>query len=312
MEEATERSYGAAVLHLRETHGIRLGKELLEQVTKLVGRYWLAEDEAEIDEFRQSHVPPSAEVSGARRCVVFADGVMVHSDGSWHEARVGTVRSDLADGSEAKSSTVRLGSLEAFEMELWRKAWRMGYGEASQRAFVADGSHWLWGLVGRRFPGAVQVLDYWHLSEQVGSCSAVWFGEGTAESKSWRESVTGHLWEGRLSAAFAAVEALRSRSPTRRKAKHELITYLTNNRQRMDYPRYRALGLPCGSGEVEAQCKTLVQARCKQSGMRWSRQGVESLLRVRSAVKDGSFHRRFAGGPQHLVAWRACQRRSAA
>jgi len=48
----------------------------------------------------------------------------------------------------------------------------------------------------------------------------------------------------------------------------------------MDYPRYEALGLPIGSGEVEAQCKPLVQSRCKQTGMRWHSGGVEALLRV--------------------------------
>lgn len=93
-------------------------------------------------------------------------------------------------------------------------------------------------------------------------------------SAAWRRRVTEGLWDGRPAAALATVEALRSRSPVRCKAKHTLITYLTNNRERIDYPRYRDLGLPCGSGEVEAQCKALVQARCKQPGMRWGRSGA--------------------------------------
>lgn len=312
LEEAAERSYGSAVTHLRDHHAIAVGKELLERVTTLVGSHWVAEDAAEVERFRRTHVRPASEGAGVRRCVVFADGVMVHSDGAWHEARVGTVRSDLADGTEAKRSTVRLGSLEGFEMELWRLAERTGYGAASQRAFVADGSHWLWTIASERFPGAVQVVDWWHLSEQVASCASVWFGEGTAEAEAWRRQVTDALWSGHPAEALATVEGLRSRSPARREAKHKLITYLTNNRERIDYPRYRSLGLPCGSGEVEAQCKTLVQARCKQSGMRWSRSGVEALLRVRAAVRDGSFGRRFAGHTPQLTAWRARQRRTAA
>jgi hypothetical protein len=43
-----------------------------------------------------------------------------------------------------------------------------------------------------------------------------------------------------------------------------------------------------GSGG-EADCKTVVQARCKQSGMRWSTRGAEQVLRVRCALKDESF-----------------------
>ena len=34
------------------------------------------------------------------------------------------------------------------------------------------------------------------------------------------------------------------------------IDYFTANRQRMDYRRYRELGLPIGSGTVESACKS--------------------------------------------------------
>ena len=80
------------------------------------------------------------------------------------------------------------------------------------------------------------------------------------------------------------------RSPAKREALHELDTYLEHNLSRIDYPRYRALGLPIGSGRVEAQCKTLVGARCKQAGMRnWTYDGAEGVLRMRAAKQDGTF-----------------------
>jgi hypothetical protein len=63
-----------------------------------------------------------------------------------------------------------------------------------------------------------------------------------------------------------------------------------NNQKHMNYPRYQALGLPIGSGQVEAQCKTLVGGRCKQAGMRnWTYAGAEALLRLRAAKHDGTF-----------------------
>src|SRR5262249_11542048 len=76
----------------------------------------------------------------------------------------------------------------------------------------------------------------------------------------------------------------------KRAALRELRTYLENNRGRRDYPRYRALGLPIGSGQVEAQCKSRVGARCKLAGMRnWTYAGAEGVLRLRAAVQDGSY-----------------------
>jgi hypothetical protein len=68
--------------------------------------------------------------------------------------------------------------------------------------------------------------------------------------------------------------------------------YLENNRSRVDYPRYRELGLPVGSGPVEAPCKTLGGARCKLAGMRnWTYAGAEGVLRLRAALPEGSYAR---------------------
>jgi hypothetical protein len=50
----------------------------------------------------------------------------------------------------------------------------------------------------------------------------------------------------------------------------------------MDYPAYRAKGYHVGSGVVEAACKTVAAARCKRSGMRWSKDGAQSVLALRS------------------------------
>ncbi len=54
--------------------------------------------------------------------------------------------------------------------------------------------------------------------------------------------------------------------------------YFTTNAARMDYPTFRAHGLPIGSGAVESAAKHVVQVRMKRSGMRWSRNGGEALL----------------------------------
>jgi len=85
-------------------------------------------------------------------------------------------------------------------------------------------------------------------------------------------------------------ELTKTRSPSKRDALQEMATYLEHNLSRIDYPRYRALGLPIGSGQVESQCKTLLGARCKQAGMRnWTYAGAEGVLRMRAAKQDRSF-----------------------
>ncbi len=309
IEEAIERPYQQAVDHLGKSHGIRVGKELLEHVAQTVGDWWLEEDRRTYEQARAHHVSPVEEVH-ADRCLVFADGVMVHSDGAWHEARVGTVRCEQSDQSVSKSSIALLCDTEQFGQQLWRNACRMGYRGASLTAFIADGSHWLWSLADRHFQRAVRIVDFWHVCEHVSKCARAFFGEGSDRSRSWSLQICGTLRAGQVDEALARVERLNPRSsPTRREEKHELVTYLRNNRERMDYPAYEAMGLPIGSGEVEAQCKTLVQQRCKQSGMRWHRGGLESLLRVRCAVRDGRYDRDFGRWRGNLAAWHCARKR---
>jgi hypothetical protein len=311
VEEAAERPYEQAVAHLARHHQIRLGKELLENLTQTLGTYWLEQDECRLASARAQHTAPAERLT-AEMCLVFADGVMVHTEGDWHEARVGTVRSRGPDGTVHKSSMVRLGDIQTFGEDLWRHACEWGYRGASLVAFLADGSHALWGVAARHFPRAIWIVDFWHVCENVGACAKVFYGEGTDLARQGSRQIGELLRTGNVDGALRQVEALPSRgSKARRTAKHALVTYLTNNRARMDYPRYEALGLPIGSGEVEAQCKTLVQARCKQAGMRWHTAGVESLLRVRCAVKDGRYWQEFGLWPKDLSAWQARRKRLA-
>jgi hypothetical protein len=309
VEEAVERPYQQTVDHLAGSHGIRLGKELVENVVETVGQWWLEQDRQDYQSARDHCVCPASE-QHAERCLVFADGVMVHSDGAWRETRVGTVRSEGAGGLTFKSSIALMSDTEQFGQQLWRNACRLGLRGASVTAFIADGSHWLWNLADRHFGRAVKIVDFWHVCEHVSKCSRAFFGEGSDEGRCWSLAVCGTLRAGRVDDALAQVEQLHPRSSKlRREEKHELVTYLRNNRDRMDYPLYEAMGLPIGSGEVEAQCKTLVQQRCKQAGMRWQRSGLESLLRVRCAVRDGRYDRDFGRWRGNLTAWHMASKR---
>jgi hypothetical protein len=58
----------------------------------------------------------------------------------------------------------------------------------------------------------------------------------------------------------------------------------------MAYAQFRQAGLPIGSGAVESACQTVVQARFKQAGMRWSRNGAQALLALRCALLSQRWH----------------------
>ena len=52
---------------------------------------------------------------------------------------------------------------------------------------------------------------------------------------------------------------------------------------------FRARGMHIGSGVAEAACKTVVFTRAKRSGMRWTPDGLDALLALRTAVLNQSY-----------------------
>ena len=59
------------------------------------------------------------------------------------------------------------------------------------------------------------------------------------------------------------------------------LGYFLNNVARMQYGTFRRKGFFIGSGVIEAGCKTVIGARCKQSGMFWGRPGAQNVLALR-------------------------------
>jgi hypothetical protein len=68
---------------------------------------------------------------------------------------------------------------------------------------------------------------------------------------------------------------------TSQTAVEKALHYFESNVDRMQYGTFRKAGYFIGSGVIEAGCKTVIGARCKQSGMFWSENGAENILALR-------------------------------
>jgi hypothetical protein len=77
-----------------------------------------------------------------------------------------------------------------------------------------------------------------------------------------------------------ACHALRSKAPVACDAARR---YFANNRTRLRYPKYRALGFQIGSGVMESACKQIGLLRLKLPGARWSKDGARKLAKARAA-----------------------------
>jgi hypothetical protein len=279
--------------NFEEDYGVHLAKETLRQIAAAAGKTILEQEDEQRRRVMTLEAPLPESEDKPEKAYLFADGTTVHSDGDWHEVRVATVATEDAAGNPIeRHSRARFMSVEQVAWTLVMLARSVGYQNAKHRAFIADGAAWLWKIQATYFAQAVAILDWYHLAEHVHKAANELHGQGTPQAAEWARQIKSELWEGRVGNARSLTEQerARTRSPRKRAALQELLTYLENNQEHMDYPRYRALGLPIGSGQVEAQCKTLVGGRCKQAGMRnWTYAGAEALLRLRAAKQDGTF-----------------------
>ena len=160
---------------------------------------------------------------------------------------------------------------------------------------LADGAAELWKLLTEHLNAQTlgvpvrQLVDLWHLLEKLGSAARLLYGEthGRTVLHGWRlrllnrtSSVAEILQE--LSASGKEQLRVGTSRPV-----HEAITYLENHQPRMNYAAARRRGLPVGSGNVEATCKSLVAVRMKRPGARWKEESGEHLLNLRAlALSD--------------------------
>lgn len=228
------------------------------------------------------------------------------SDGSAHtrEAKLGCVFTQTRTDEKGEpvrdhASTSYVGTFEDCRgagILLAQEARRRGYGSAKQVVYLGDGAPWVWENARINFPGAVEVLDFYHASEHLGSLAQGLWGSGTPEAKDTQSRWCHQLKASDSSAITAEAEAaLKSattdttHSPEQRATVQREIDYFKTHAQRTRYGEYRRQGWFIGSGVVEAGCKTVVGRRLKQSGMFWSQRGGEDMLSLRCLIMGSEF-----------------------
>ena len=110
------------------------------------------------------------------------------------------------------------------------------------------------------------------------------FREDKAALETWARARCDDLEQGRLDGLLATL-----RAHADCEAAGKCADYIDRNRDRMRYAEFRALGLCVGSGVVEAGCKSVVGARLKQSGMRWTVNGANDMIALRCCVLSGRY-----------------------
>ena len=154
---------------------------------------------------------------------------------------------------------------------------------------LADGSPENWNLLGEAldetsFGQVHRLIDFWHLLEKVAAAAKVIHEKEAVAGivRRWKL----HLLNSNDAASDILEELIASGKEHVRVGEdrpvHDAMTYLENNAERMKYATARFLGLPIGSGAVEATCKSLVGVRMKRPGSRWKHDTGEHIIQLRA------------------------------
>lgn len=171
---------------------------------------------------------------------------------------------------------------EQFGRLLWATGIQHQVDGYEEIIFVSDGAVWIWNLVQKYYPNAVQIVDWYHASEYLTPIAEAAFGANTPQAHEWLTQVRTELWEGRIQDVIQSCRSLLSHTAARPFIE-KAITYYDHNEKRMDYARFRGLGYLIGSGTIESACKQIAAVRLKRSGARWTLPGVIATAKARAA-----------------------------
>ena len=132
------------------------------------------------------------------------------------------------------------------------------------------------------FPEAVQILDLYHLKENVYTYAKHKFAQDEKKVVPWAEHIINLLEKGKADDVLKLL-------PEDEKLPVGIVnlrTYISNNIDRIDYPKYKHKGYFVGSGAIESANKVILQRRLKQAGMRWSVNGAQAVLSLRAKVES--------------------------
>jgi len=296
LEGADEPTYLKAEQHLEQTGGIRVSARQIQRVVQRVGRtaqQWQV----------RSAMPGTCQSCDAPTMYVSADGTgvpmvpeeLVGRKGKQPDGKAKTRQVYLGcvftqhrvdeEGHPVRDwqSTTYVSSFQSsdeFGRILRQEALRRGMGGVAKVVLLVDGAKGLENLGRQFFPGCVQMVDFYHALEHVGLVLAARLGKNHPDYHKQLRRWAKRLLQDKVEALIQETrQACAGQSNAQ--AVEDALGYFVRNVARMQYGTFRAQGLFIGSGVVEAGCKTVIGARCKQSGMFWSEPGAENILALR-------------------------------
>lgn len=224
------------------------------------------------------------------------DALTAHIGGDWHNVQNGVVFT-VEKGKDGRDTLLQREYM-AGQMDMPSLGWRMRtlcevwQGRAYlERLFLGDGAPCNWNIASDHFPDAIMILDFYHASEHLSELSKILYSQDSPTQKElgkrWLSERLHALKHDGPKSLIRALKRRRCKTAKQQEAVRKELNYFRTNQARMDYPAHIKAGRMIGSGPIEAACKS-TGCRLKGTGMRWSVEGADAVLAVRTTILNGN------------------------
>jgi len=151
---------------------------------------------------------------------------------------------------------------------------------------IMDGEKALWDMrdVFQQHVPMVDILDLLHVTPRLWNAAALFYSRGSDEAEKFVRERVLRILQGHVKSVIRGLRRMATTHKLRGKKLQDLrkiCRYFENNRERMRYHEYLALGYPIASGVIEGACRHIVKDRLERTGMSWSIQGAQAMLDLR-------------------------------
>lgn len=179
----------------------------------------------------------------------------------------------------------------AQEVRLRRR--RAASGETQPMVCLMDGQRSLWTSRAAHLPeGMVEILDLLHVTSYLWVAAYLFHSEGSDEATAFVRDRTLRILRGEVGYVIGGLRQMatkRKLSVAKRKKLTQVCNYFHRNRDRMRYDEYLTAGFPIASGVIEGACRHVVKDRMERAGMRWTIDGAQAMLDLRSTSINGQW-----------------------
>ncbi len=190
----------------------------------------------------------------------------------WLEVRVGLARP--VEQKEKRTFVARYGKYPELAQNLKSAAYLQGLSDKSQIFAVADGAIGLKEALEAEFPNLQFILDQPHLLQHLYE-GAEALKIPVNQRKNWVSYLLHLIEKGPVT---TLIDRLRQHGVERI---DRLANHLERFQHNVHYQKFRWIGLPIGSGEVESSHKYIPQKRLKLPGATWHPDSLNPMLALR-------------------------------